>query len=198
MKIGCPSCDEVLDLAGFRIPAEGRLLACPVCEHMWKARPTEVISTDLQVDLPDLGLPPPEEERPAPVPASRQRGKKRRWAPLLAFAIVLLAGLGGGAAFYLRPASAPVVDVPLKVSSPQFSGRAEDGILTIAFEVENNSSFAKPLARACIALRGKDELELFAWCERMAEEIPAGGRHNAQLRLANPPAGVLAVAINVN
>ena len=196
MRIACPSCEEVLDLAGFHIPAEGRLLACPVCEHMWKARPSEATALHPEVMPPDLSTVPPEDERPVPAPP--QPAKKRRWMPVTVAAILLLGAAGAGVAFYLQPAPAPVIDVPLKVASPQFSGRAEDGILNIAFEVENNSSFAKPLSRACIALRGKDNAELFAWCERLSEEIPAGASHKAELRLANPPAGVLAVAINVN
>ena len=198
MRIACPSCEEVLDLAGFHIPAEGRLLACPVCEHMWKARPSEATGSLSDLAQPDLSLVPLEDEHPAPSPPPAKRAGKRRWLPVTMAAIVLLGCGGAGVAFYLQPPPEPVVDVPLKVASPQFSGRAEDGILTIAFEVENNSSFAKPLSRACIALRGKDNAELFAWCERLAEEIPAGARHKAELRLANPPAGVLAVAINVN
>lgn len=196
MRIACPSCEEVLDLAGFHIPAEGRLLACPVCEHMWKARPSEAGAVPTEITLPDISLVPLEDVRPAPTPAPRV--KKRRWLPMMVTATLLLGAFGAGAAFYLQPAPAPVIDVPLKVASPQFSGRAEDGILNISFEVENNSSFAKPLSRACIALRGKDNAELFAWCERLAEEIPAGASHKAEMRLANPPAGVLAVAINVN
>ena len=172
-------------------------MACPVCEHMWKARQSDGTDVDLVAQHPELSLVPAEEEnqpstkKPAPA-------KKRRLLPIVAGAVVLIAGLGAGGAYYMMPEPEPVIDVPLKVAAPQFSGRVEDGILMISFEVENQSSFAKPLSRACIALRGKDNIELFGWCERMTAEIPSGGSHKAELRLANPPAGVLAVAINVN
>jgi len=197
MRVTCPSCEEVLDIAGFRIPPEGRLMACPVCEHMWKARPPEGPDHELMTELPDPLLVLPEEES-RPLPARPAPPKKSRRLLILGSAVVLIAGLGAGGAYYMQPAPEPVIDVPLRVAAPQFSGRAEDGILTISFEVENKSSFAKPLSRACIALRGKDNIELFGWCERVSAEIPSGGSHKAELRLANPPAGVVAVAINVN
>ena len=197
MRVTCPSCEEVLDLAGFRIPPEGRLMACPVCEHMWKARPPEGPDIDPLAEHPALSLAPPEEES-RPLPPRPAPPKKSRRLLIVGIAVVLIAALGGGGAYYMMPAPAPVIDVPLRVAAPQFSGRVEEGILTIGFEVENKSSFAKPLSRACIALRGKDDIELFGWCERLSAEIPAGGSHQAQLRLANPPAGVVAVAINVN
>ena len=197
MRVTCPSCEEVLELAGFRIPPEGRLMACPVCEHMWKARPPDGPVIDPTAEHLDLSLVPAEEEG-RPLPARPAPPKKSRRLLIVGTAVLLIASLGAGGAYYLMPTPEPVIDVPLRVAAPQFSGRVEDGILTIGFEVENKSSFAKPLSRACIALRGKDDIELFGWCERVSAEIPAGGSHKAQLRLANPPGGVVAVAINVN
>lgn len=170
-------------------------MACLACEHIWKLRAEE--ASRLVRAEPQVVAPTAEVVRPVPQ-APKKTSPRRRLIVMAAAASLVLLGGGFGLYAVLAPEPAPVVDVPLTVSTPRIAGGPESGVMTIGFDVQNGSSFTKPLTRACIALRDKNELDIFSWCERMSLPIGSGERRAAEMHLANPPAGVAAVAINVN
>jgi predicted Zn finger-like uncharacterized protein len=88
MRLGCPNCGALYEVADTALPASGRTVECSACGHRWfhharAAAPAAGVASSpaAELDDPETGAPEPEPAGDAHEPATPPAGRVRQTDP---------------------------------------------------------------------------------------------------------------------